>query len=240
MPYCPRCGVETDPSVRACPLCTTTIPPLADLGPGEPAWPTATQSSSDPSKSYATTTQRRMRAAKVLAAVMATAALAVLASDFLTSAGFTWSRYPLISLTYAYFLVLAVLVRHRNPAVWGAAWFALTASLLAALDLADGQFTWSVTLGLPITALSFSLIFLAAWSFRRTNRKGWNLVGLIPLLSAVELIGIDALVGTWTVGQPVLSWSLVTSLVLLPLAFLFFFLHLALRPTPNLRRIFHF
>jgi len=241
MPYCPRCGVEVDPSVRACPLCCTAIPVFDDLGPGEPAWPTSTEEKAlDPSRAYASSSERRARAFLGVAAVFTTAGLAVGAVDLFTTRGVTWSRYPLISLAAGFGLVASALVWHRRPRVWGGTWLLLIAGLLLGLDWADdGRAGWFPTLGLPLAVAPFLLTWLGVVLIRGFRRRGYNVLGVVFSLVTVELLSIDGVVTLWS-GQGGWGWSMVASLVLVPMAFLFFFLHFALHRTPDLRRTFHF
>lgn len=239
MPYCPRCGVEADASVRTCPLCFTPIPELEGMGRGEPAWPHHPVAG-DPSKVFATSSELRSRAFLIIAGVLLTAAVAVLAADLVLVGSLTWSRWPLTSLSAALALTAAVFTWHRSPPRWSAAWFLVLATLLTAFDLCDNaRLNWAPTLGLPILTATGALIAVSVLVLRRSRRVGYNLFGLIPGLVAAELIAIDALVTLWTGGSG-LTWSVVTTLVLGPMALLFFFLHYAVRRTPDLRRIFHF
>lgn len=239
MPYCPRCGIEADASVRTCPLCFTPIPELEGMGRGEPSWPHHPVES-DPSKVYATSSELRSRAFLIIAGVLLTAAVAVLAADLVLVGGLTWSRWPLASLGAALALAAAVFIWHRSPLRWGAAWFLILTVLLVTFDAFDDAILgWAPSLGLPILAATGALISAAVAVLRRSRRVGYNLFGLIPALVAAELIAIDALVTLWTGGTGI-TWSVVTTLVLGPIALLFFFLHYAVGRTPDLRRIFHF
>jgi hypothetical protein len=171
--------------------------------------------------------------------IFATAALAVTASDLFTSGGVSWSRWPLVCLAAAFLLTASVLVWHRRPAFWTPAWGAIILALLASLDLCGGTWNWFPTVALPITATTFGLIAVGVTA-ARPSRRGYYLFGLVPGLAAAELVTIDLVVTLWTTGRFVVGWSLVTSLVLVPLALLFFFLHYALHRAPDLKRIFHF
>jgi len=241
MPYCPRCGVEVDPSVHDCPLCSTPIPRFADLGMGEPAWPSSYDPDHpDPSKSYASSSERKVRALLGVAGMFSTAALAVVAADLFTTGGLTWSRYPLVSLAAGFGLIASALVWHHRPPILGTAWLVVTAMLLGCLDAADGVMSWFLALGLPLALGPFLLFWGGTMVFHRFRRRGYNVFGLVFSLVTVELGSIDGLVTLWASGRLGWSWSLVASLVLVPLAFLFFFLHFALHRTPDLRRTFHF
>jgi len=241
LPYCPRCGVQLDASIPACPLCQTPIPRL-DAGPGEPAWPTSTEDlASDPSKPYATSGQRRARALFATAAVLVTAAVIVTGVDLFTAGAVTWSRYPVVSFAAALAFTAAVLVWHRRPAVWATAGLVTTAALLGALDaLHNGRLTWFPTLGLPVAATTFALATAGVLWVRRGRRRGYNLFSLVFGLTAAELLAVDGLVQGWVTGRPGWGWSVVAALVLVPLTVLFGVLHRTIRRTPDLRRTFHF
>lgn len=240
MPYCPRCGVETDPSVRSCPLCRTPIPVLDDLGPGEPAWPSGRRRADDPAQTYITPAELRSRAFLTVTALLATAAVAVSAVDLLISQTFGWSLWPLASLAFVWGLTASALTWHRNRGLWFLAWTGLTLVFLAVLDGIGGGRPWFLPLGLPLVTATAGLAALGAWLFRRPGRRGYNLFAVTAVLLAAGLTAVDLLVTAWTGALLTLGWSLVTDLVLLPLAFLFLLLHLTLHRAPDFRRIFHF
>jgi len=237
MPYCPRCGVETNLSVRRCPLCETPIPALTALGPGEPAWPPQ-GGTTDPAKVYATGPERRGRALLFVTAILGTAALVVATIDAVLNGSVTWARWPLASLAAAWGLTVALLKWHRQPRGWSTAWFVVVNLLLAGFDLAAGAPGWYFPLGLPLTVVAFGLAAFGTLTIQR-SRHGYNVFGLVPALLAAGLTAIDLLISGWT-GSWHLSWSLITDLVFVPLAVLFYFLHFTLPRVPDLRRIFHF
>jgi len=237
MPYCPRCGVEADPSVKTCPLCETPIPVLDGMGPGRPAWPSP-GAAGDPAKVYATSSELRSRAFLFVSAVLLTAAVVVFIVDLAVNGGVSWSRWPLASLAAVWALTASALNWHRSPRAWVAAWFLVLNLFLAALDVASGPRGWYFVLGLPMTVVVFGLTLFGIRVVRGA-RMGYNVFGLVPALVALGLMAIDGLVSLWT-GTVGLGWSLVTDVVLLPFSVLFYFLHFTLPRTPDLRRIFHF
>lgn len=239
MPYCPRCGVEAAPAVRHCPLCRTAIPEFADLEPGEATWPGRGEPG-DPAKVYATGPELRSRAFLTIAAVLVVAAVAVAITDLSIAGGVTWSRWPLFSLAAVLGLTAAVFVWHRQPDRWAAAWVAIVAVFLLALDLGDQGLDWAPTLGLPILATTSCLTALGLVVVRRSRRGGYDLFAWTSGLIAVELVALDLLVRLWSGLPVVLGWSLVTTLVFVPLTLLFLLLHLTLQRSPDLGRIFHF
>ncbi len=238
MPYCPRCGVEVDPSVASCPLCATPIPDLG-LGPGEPAWPSPYPD--DPTKTFLTSKQRKFRAILATTGVFAVAALAVTVTDVTTTGALTWSRYPLASLGTSLVLLVSLLLWHRRPWSWATLWFLALSSYLAALDLGiDGKPHWFLPLGLPLVSATFGLIVAGVVLVRRNRHQGYNVFSQVFALVAAELLAIDGLVTGWLSGHWGWGWSQVAALVLVPLSLLFAVLHFALRRPPDLRRTFHF
>jgi hypothetical protein len=135
----------------------------------------------------------------------------------------------------------AVFAWYRNLGRWGLAWALLSAAFLAAVDgAAEGKLGWFWSLGLPIDAVSWGLIFLGTTLVRRSRHRGYDIFAWMTALVALELVAIDFLVTYWTVGHPGLGWSLVTTLALGPLALLLTLFHFTLRNPPDLGRTFHF
>lgn len=233
MPYCPRCGVELDPSVTRCPLCSTAVPRFEDLGLGTPAWPAPGQVT-DPNHVHATAPQTRRWIRGILGALFLTGVLVVTVVDTAINGGLTWSLWPLVSLVVTYGMVVVGLV--EIPMAWkGLAWFFLIAGLLGGFDLVGGT-SWFWSLGLPIDALAFGLVGLGTWAARWC--RGSALLALGAALVGAGLMAVDGLISSF-VGTPGLGWSLVTSVVFGALAVLFGALHLVLG-APRFHRIFHF
>ncbi len=235
MPYCPRCGVEVDPSVSACPLCRTPVPQFSDLGPGEPAWP---QSSlpGDPAKVRLGSKQTRWRVFGTLSAVLAASVISVVSANWLLLGTFTWSLYAAAALCGAWGVTAAVFVWYRRPVVAVPVCFGVAAAALAALDAAGGAPHWFVSLGLPMMVL-LSVVIAGGWLLLR-RAKGYCLLGVVAGLLAILLLGIDGVIEAWT-GTPGLTWSLITGVVLVPLSGVFLYLHFGLRLSPDLKRTFH-
>ena len=234
MPYCPRCGVELDPSVRACPLCSTSIPRFDDLGAGDPAWPEPGLAG-DPAKRYVGAAQIQRRVFGILSAVFAAATAAVAAANLFISGKLTWSLYAVAALCGAWGITAALFAWYRNPLVVVPVCFGVVAAELAALDAVGWQ-RWFVFLGLPLIVL-VSAVLTGGWLLLRRGR-GYFLLGVVSGLLAVLLFGVDVVVQTW-MGTPGLGWSLITGVVLVPLSSVFFFLHFGLKLSIDLRRTFH-
>lgn len=233
MPYCPRCGVEVDASVNQCPLCSTSIPRFADLGPGTPTWPSPGHPS-DPNLPYAGPPSKRKWGA-IFGAFCLTAAAVVAVVDLAVTGGLTWSLWPLASLAFGFALVALTLVGLPKGVV-GLGWFVLVSLLLGAFDLIDGPPSWFWPLGFPINTLVFGLTGLGALGASRC--RGAALLALGALLIGGGLVALDGLISSW-VGTGVLGWSLVTSVVFGAFAVFFGLLHLVLG-APRFHRIFHF
>jgi hypothetical protein len=235
MPYCPRCGVELDPSVETCPLCRTPIPRFPDLGAGEPAWP-APGLLGDPAKRYVGGVQIRRRVFGILTAVLAAASAAVLSVDLLRAGMLSWSLYAAAALCGAWGMAAALFLSYRRPLVAVPVCFGIVTVVLAAFDASDGRWHWFLPLGLPLMILAAAAV-AGGWLLLRRAR-GYYLLGVVAGLLAVTLVGVDVLVETW-LSKPALGWSLIVDVVLVPLTLAFFYLHFGLKVPVDLRRTFH-
>lgn len=242
MAFCPRCGVQLDRDVRVCPLDGTPIPELADdttqtLAP----WPAV-----DPlAKRYLTAAEIRERVLLVLSATLLLPAFVVMAIDFYASGGFEggslgWSlRVSWILLCSLFYVVVGFNLYHAFLYV-SLGYLGITAALLLGLDFFDTASDWFLTLGLPIL-LSLAVVLILDYLFiLKTRNKGFNVFGAILVGVAVFLVALDVLIGLYLRGTFLLSWSILTALILLPTAFYFLFLHYGLKRRLDLGRTFHF
>lgn len=242
MAFCPRCGVQLDRDVRVCPLDGTPIPALeGDTTETLAPWPAV-----DPlAKHYLTGAEIRERALLVLSALLLLPIFVVTAIDFYASGGFeggslSWSlRVSWILLCSFLYVVVGFNLYHAFLYV-SLGYLGITAALLLGLDFFDTASDWFLTLGLPIL-LSLAVILVLDYLFiLKTRNKGFNVFGAILAGIAAFLIALDVLIGLYLRGALLLSWSLLTTLILLPLAFYLFFLHYGLRRRLDLGRTFHF
>lgn len=238
MPYCPRCGVEVEASARACPLCDTPIPPLegVDLS----AAPAYIEPYEDRlAKVFASAGTVKQRVFWALMLLLALPLFIVAAVDGFDDGQLSWSWITSLSLLAAagYLATGFFLYKHFLTLVGGLV--AITTGFLAGLDALQAGRDWFLPLGLPIL-LSLFVLSAGVWmTVRFAKQRGWNLFGFILSGLALFLLSLEALVQIFHHDKIAFSWSLITSLALIPTALYLFFLHYGAHKRPDLGRTFH-
>jgi len=258
MPFCPNCKVSLAPEAAFCPLCrarsvetagellmeTAGREPCPDAAVSAPAPAAHTPVSwSDEIRDAdadecLTPAQKRIVVLELLSVSVGIVLAVTVGVDILVSGGVSWSRYTSIALVEAYLCAAMPLV------LWGHFWLAYA---VIGPALAGGVFLWAVFTGdlswflipaLPIALVAEGAAVTAITLIRISRRKGLNAVGIVLAAIALLCTGIDASLGVFWHRAPVLSWSVVILIAVVPVAGFFFYLHYRLLRRASLRKLF--
>jgi hypothetical protein len=286
MPYCPRCGVEVEDRLEACPLCDTPIPKEVRQDPPAPADYPKDVIPPKPLYRKLTEGQKHFLIASLIAFLGLFPIAITLGIDLLNNSSVTWSYYvmvpligggvvawlfyrygkrPLISVSamlliilmvqmligyrlrpddffrspeIPYFLVsfaaveiFLIFIARKRPGVLQLLAFIFfdAALLVGAINLlVSRQLTWALVVISALLPVSAYLIYL-----RKVKRKGLNIVGFLFVVLTIMLLAID-----WTISGG-FSWSLVTSLIFLAIAAVFYILHIGLFNDTDWKKALH-
>ncbi len=286
MAYCPRCGVEIEDRLEACPLCDTRIPEEVREH---------TEAAGDypddvilPSPMYRKLTgrQKKILIASVILFLGFFPIALTAGIDLARNGAVTWSYYvmvpvigcaaiawlfvhygrkPVISVTAMMLIILVIqlLIGNRNnpadfirspelpyflasfaaielflifitrkhPGILQLLAFILfdAALLIGAIDLILSEtLSWSLVVFSCILPLAGYLVYL-----KKTKKRGLNLVGFFFFDLTLMLLALN-----YTILER-LSWSLVTSLIFVPIAAIFYILHIALFNDTDWKKALH-
>lgn len=237
MAYCPRCGVEVEPGVTACPLCDAAVPRVDDEAPATSAaparWPALSDAARRPRRRLGMV--RRLLRVGTSAAVLS-AALVSVTADLLPDRRLDWSPYAVTGLTIGWGFALLVLTFMRHPAVVITGQAVATAGFLLLVDLFDGGLDWFATLALPVTGI-VTAACLATWLAARTARRApATIAAAVLVVAAAACVGIDLVVALAR-GAPSPRWSLIVVAAVLPPTALLVALRRRLPDRGDLRRL---
>jgi len=150
------------------------------------------------------------------------------AADAMGEAGMDWSLLAMPSVLTAWWLFSTVLWFHRHAGLLVAVQAPAIIGCLVLLDLANGQLSWFLPLGLPITGI-VSVYALCLWLVRRGIGCRWPVVFWVALILVVPMcIGFELLIEAYR-GKVHLRWSLVVGAVLLPIGVFLAYFNVYLR-----------
>ena len=137
--------------------------------------------------------------------------------------------FVLVSSVAVEIFVLFAARRRRTPLTLIASALLISALLLCAVDLLIARgLGWSRITSAAILPVTLFLVYLA-----RIRRRGINIVGFFFFDLTLMLLAIDLAI------DGVIGWSIITSLIFLTIAALFYGLHLALLKDVDWRKALH-
>ncbi|MCE5256612.1 MAG: DUF6320 domain-containing protein [Spirochaetaceae bacterium] len=241
MPYCPDCGVEIG-HVGACPLCGAKNPNAASAkeAGGKEKDKLATSyflegASSD--ESFTPLEQKKITW-EVISIACAIAIGALGAINLLLENRFSWSLYPISTLTFAWMISTAFLMLDRQHLLRDLLLAFAAPLYFLALGAIAGNPAWALDVAVPlaffIEAVVRAFVYLAA----KARRKGLNLIA--HGLTGVALICVvtELLLDYYFTGRIQLGWSAIVSISLIPVAGFLLYLHYRVAKATNLHRLF--
>jgi hypothetical protein len=228
MPYCPRCGVEIEMRLEACPLCGTAIPGEVRDGPPEPAdYP---DDVIPPQRMYKTLDQRQKKLfATLMVCFLGLFPIAyTLGMDLIRNGHISWSFFVAIPVVGAALLSLVFMRLGHHPFI----------AVTVALILLGAVSLLLIARALPDRRLGrhllpyYSAVFFAlesALAYIVFRRPSWlRLVIVLLILGTGLTVAVDII----ATDRP--DWSFITAAATLPASFFFFYLDRVRRKGINL------
>ncbi len=239
MTYCTYCGVELDKTMTSCPLCGLKV---GDQRVVTKEWKSDQPFFKDKLASEIekmTAVQKRKLIWEISAIILVSGILVTLIINFIVNKNITWSKYILVaSLSVLTSLSFFTFLRNRVfIVVLGS--FISNALLLMLLDLFSSNIGWGTKLGIPILLSFYVLILIVLWIIRVSQRRGFNILGVIFIALGLFMICIEIFESLYFAGRITLSWSIIAAASVIPISTLLFLVHFRLRSGIELRRFFH-
>ena len=179
---------------------------------------------------------------KILWEVLSVAFVIAIGSLFginlLVAGSLNWSLYPVASFIFIWVVSTSILVMRRAPKTRILLTCIAAPLYLLALGAFTGDFSWAWKLAVPISVF-VELIGLGATALiRSSRRKGLNIFAFALTGAALICMGVEIFVDLFIHSRVDLSWSLITSLALVPIASFLIYLHYRVAKSTNLHRFF--
>ncbi|GAA0126022.1 MULTISPECIES: DUF6320 domain-containing protein [Clostridium] len=221
MSYCPKCGVEVNSNAKKCPLCKFSLPYIDT---------NSSESFSDSFPNAINIYNKKVKEFKkilfsIIKAFCICSMFITLFCNFYISGKLTWSKYSTVCIVAAmfyFYLMLDLQWKFKNFIIG----FGLnTFILILLLDIFDGKLSWSIKLGLPFIVMTICLLSICYEVFRIAKHKYFNVAGYTLIALSLYCIGIDGFVSLTLYNLFKLRWSLLVTIVLLPLGLVLIYIH---------------
>ncbi len=229
MAYCPKCGVEVDS--KKCPLCSYTIKQDIHTVPFshsvEVDKRTFHLSAKEKKSIYNASTT-------FFAILISSICLTV---DFYFDNRVSWAIYPIIAAsTMAFITGVSIYVKGPLKIISIVALFLL---MLFLLDIYIPVTNFFLKISLPISSITLVICLGIVMIIKKSSRKGANIPGYILIGIALLTITIDLIIQNFIGNRLVLTWSLITTVSLLPIALFLLYIHHVFSKRVDLNKVFH-
>ena len=213
MSYCVQCGVQLSPELERCPLCQTPVvnPNLqGQKAPEEAVHPEQIeQVMSRIDRGY-------LRHLSVI--MMMVPIVIVLLIDLIDGGG-TWSPYVIGALVMLWcFLVVPFVFRLKRPYVYVTVDILALCGYLALVAAMSGDFSWYLSIVLPLLVLFGVMLLLMLLVIRRVEMVKLHRGALLLLLFGALMLGLEIIIDLAIWEEVRLTWSLYATIPLVVVA----------------------
>lgn len=229
MPYCPKCGIEVESN--SCPLCLHQIKNDIHI------IPFSHSVELDKKKVNLTNTEKKklFNASTIFFAVLISSIC--LTVDLIFDKTLTWSIYPVIVITtFALVTTAAIYI----PGIFKSiSILLLNLLMLFLLDIQIPVKNFFLMISLPISSTGAIISFIIFLIYKKSKNPGVNMPGYILIGLSLLNITIDLITQNFIYGTTQMTWSLITTVSLMPIAIFLLYIHYVLSKRIDLRKIFH-
>lgn len=229
MSYCVHCGVELDPSQKACPLCdTTVIDPRQPWSPDHPTpYPRELETLPSIDRKYV---------ASLIGIISLIPILLSIISELFTGHTIHWSAYVAGGVALAYVWgVLPLYGKEFSPAFLAIDCLAAALYLLLIERLSGGN--WFLPLALPLVCcVTVFVMGFALWFFYRRRPRVLLRISSLFAGGGFLAVCIDLILGLYLGAGLRVSWSVFVLIPMVGLSMAMLVLNRSRRARDHLRR----
>ncbi len=229
MAYCPKCGVEVESKI--CPLCGYVIKHNIHTKPF------SHEVMSEKKVTFLSKSQKKsIFSGAALFFAIIVSAISVTA-DLYFDRMVNWAYFAIIPVfTMALIICGALYLKSWVRVVVIILFFLL---MLFMLDYYIPFANFFLRISLPISGITSIITFFVVYLIYKSKDRGTNAAGYIILGIALISLGIDLIIQNYLYMQFKFTWSLITTVALVPIAVFLLYLHHIFSKRVDLKKIFH-
>lgn len=239
MPYCPRCGVETEVGIDRCPLCATPIILVEDeLDFSGKSWPRDNVDEDHPV--HVPFPVKRKITLEIVGLFLGLAGFIVLTVNWEISRTVSWAWYPVLSLVLAFLYTAIPLYFYARPVIMVASYVGTSIGFLMGIDAIDPPLDWTLPLGIPIVILLTVVVAGIVFAILRSKKKGFNIATFILVGIALFCVGLELIIQVfWFGAMRGPDWSFQVVWGVTPVVVLTAYAHHRITNFDRLKKFFH-
>ncbi len=229
MAYCPRCGVEVEG--KKCPLCMYTIQKDIHKKP----FSHKVELEKKVIKIDKKEKKNIYNVSTIFFSILVSSVCLTL--DYISDSDITWAVYPVISVGTMSCITSAAL--YTKGILRIILFLIISLIMLFLIDYFIPVTNFFLIIALPISGIGVGLEILTTILIKKSQGKGANVGGFIVIAVTLFTIAVDVIIHNYIYRELALTWSLITTVALLPIAIFLLYIHYILSKRINLKKIFH-
>ncbi len=212
MSYCVQCGVQLANDLTRCPLCKTAV-----VNPNQPV--REVKESAHPERVEEAISRIDLGYARQLSVILTLIPILIVLVLDLIDGGRAWSPYVAGALVMAWcFLAVPLVFRVKRPYLYVALDVIALCAYLALIAFMSGDFSWYLSIVLPLLVLIGAITLLMLLVIRRVEAlKLYRAAGVL-LLCAVFILGLETIIDLAAFKSLRLGWSIYAAIPFVVLA----------------------
>lgn len=239
MNVCKNCGVELDSNMTSCPLCGLPVGEKPDLPQISDSEEPVVKGKILREIKNLTGSQKRKLFWEISGIILGSGILVTLLINLAVSNNLNWAMYVLVASLAAFVNITALTLWRRRPLLIILISLVSLVLMLLFFDFVSFNSGWGVKLGIPILVSFYVLLLIVLLLIRLSNQLGFNILAVIFIALGLFLLCIELFTSLYFQGRPVLSWSIIAAVSMIPVAAILFYVHFKLRKGIELKRFFH-
>lgn len=231
MIICKNCGVELDSDMHSCPLCSGSVDEERSVS--------TYNEEIQPEEGRRTARPWRRETWEIVSIIILLVMVVSSLLNVILNREISWAQYPVATciVIFSYITVFAFMNTRREIQLFYV--FVLSSVLFIMLDFFTHRLNWSIYLGIPLIFFLNLLLAGMLQIYRRTRRRGINLIAYSFIAAALLCIFTEVLTDFYVNGIIRLVWSLIVAGCVLPIVIFLLYMHFRLKKGTDLQRTFH-
>jgi hypothetical protein len=239
MNVCNNCGVELDNDMVSCPLCGLVVGKKPNLPEMISSEKSIVKDKVLKEIRNLTSDQKRKLFWEISGIILGSGIVVTLLINLIVSNNINWAKYNLAASLAFFVNITALTLWRRKPLLIILVSLVSLVLMLLFFDFVSNNGGWGLKLGIPILIAFYGLLLIVLLLIRLSIQLGFNILAIIFIALGIFLICIEFFISLYFQEKLVLSWSIIATVSMIPVAVILFFVHFKLRKGFELKRFFH-
>ena len=239
MAYCKNCGVELEQNTMFCPLCGNEVGNSIDITKKVNEKPEQLSQADNFQNNKLNKWERIKLLWEISTIILFFSILITAIIDFIMNKNITWSSYPVLSCISIFAYITQIVFLRKIRIIQFFFSIIIISGYLLSISLIQGNYNWAVFIAIPIVFSVHIIGLLLIFTINKCKNAGFNILAYSFLSIGIFIILLELIISLYYHMFPLLGWSIIAFVSILPVVALLLFFHFRLKKGTSLKKFFH-